>query len=59
MSEDEFKEYLSEMLEAVDALKSDTEYVLFVEKKNIKINKDKIEIFHNWDKRLMKKVFDL
>ena len=58
MSKEDFKEYLSELLEAIDTLKSDTEYMLYVENKDINTNKDKIDIFYKWNKRL-NKIFDL
>ncbi len=58
MSKDDFKEYMSELLEAVDNLKSDTEYMLYVENNNVTCNKEKIDVFYKWNKRLIK-IFDL
>lgn len=34
--------------------KSNTNYVLFVERMNVKLNKEKVNIFHNFDKLMMK-----
>lgn len=58
MSKDDFKEYFSELLEAIDTLKSDAEYMLFVENNDVKNNKEKIDVFYKWNKRLIK-IFDL
>ena len=58
MSKDDFKEYLSEMLEVIDTLKSDSEYMLFVENKDVKINKEKVDVFYKWNRKLIK-IFDL
>lgn len=58
MSNDDFKEYFSELLEAIDTLKSDAEYMLFVENTDVKNNKEKIDVFYKWNKRLIK-IFDL
>ena len=58
MTKDDFKEYFSELLEAIDTLKSDTEYMLFVENNDVKNNKEKIDVFYKWNKRLIK-IFDL
>lgn len=48
-----YKEGVSDLLQMVQDLKSDTDYFLFVEKENIENNKSKIQVFHNLDKRLM------
>ena len=54
MPQDVFKEKTSEMLQMLQDLKSDTDYVLLVEKQNIEENKKKIRVFHNLDEKLVK-----
>lgn len=54
MSNVVFKEYVSEYMQTVEDFKSDTNYVLFVERMNVVMNKEKLNIFHNFDKELMK-----
>lgn len=49
-----FKEKTSELLQMLQDLKSDTDYVLLVEKQNIEENKKKIQVFHNLDIKLAK-----
>lgn len=49
-----FKEKTSELLQMISDLKSDTDYVLFVEGKNVDENKKKIKVFHNLDNKLEK-----
>ena len=49
-----FKEKTSELLEMISDLKSDTDYVLFVEGENREENKKKINVFHNFDDKLCK-----
>lgn len=58
MPSNDFKEYFSEMLETIDTLKSDTEYMLYVERDSVDTNKDKMEVFYKWNKQLIK-VLDL
>ena len=52
MPQNIFKEKTSELLQMLQDLKSDTDYVLLVEKQNIEENKKKIHVFHNLDKKL-------
>lgn len=47
-----FKEKMSELLQMVSDLKSDTDYVLLVEEENTTENKKKINVFHNLDYKL-------
>ena len=54
MPENIFKEKTSELLQMIQDLKSDTDYVLLVEKQNIEENKKKIKVFHNLDEKLAK-----
>lgn len=54
MPQNIFKEKTSELLQMLQDLKSDTDYVLLVEKQNIEENKKKIHVFHNLDKKLAK-----
>lgn len=53
MPEELYKESINEMLQIIQDLKADTDYVLLVEKENIENNKNKIQVFHNLDKKLM------
>lgn len=53
MPNSEFKDYLNEILEAIELLKSDSEYMLFVENRDVKTNKGKVDIFYNWNKKLI------
>lgn len=48
-----YKESVNELLQVVQDLKSDTDYVLFVERENIEDNKAKLQVFHNLDKKLI------
>ena len=54
MPENVFKEKTNELLQMIQDLKSDTDYVLLVEKQNIEENKKKIKVFHNLDEKLAK-----
>lgn len=54
MPKEIFKEKSSELLQMIQDLKSDTDYVLLVEKQNIEENKKKIRVFHNLDDELVK-----
>lgn len=54
LPKEEFKEEINSILEKVDALKSDTSYLLFVEKANPETNKEKIKAFHRFDNHLVK-----
>lgn len=54
MPKDVFKEKVSELLQMLQDLKSDTDYVLLVEKQNIEENKKKVRVFHNLDDKLAK-----
>ncbi len=54
MPKDIFKEKVSELLQMLQDLKSDTDYVLLVEKQNIEENKKKVRVFHNLDDKLAK-----
>lgn len=54
MPENVFKEKTSELLQMLQDLKSDTDYMLLVEKQNIEENKKKIKVFHNLDEKLTK-----
>ena len=54
MPKDIFKEKVSELLQLLQDLKSDTDYVLLVEKQNIEENKKKVRVFHNLDDKLAK-----
>lgn len=54
MPNDIFKEKVSELLQMLQDLKSDTDYVLLVEKQNIEENKKKVRVFHNLDDKLAK-----
>lgn len=54
MPQDVFKEKVSELLQMLQDLKSDTDYVLLVEKQNIEENKKKVRVFHNLDDKLVK-----
>lgn len=49
-----FKEYVSEYMQTVEDFKSDTNNVLFIERMNVELNKEKINTFHKFDKELMK-----
>lgn len=49
-----FKEKISELLQMISDLKSDTDYVLLVEGENVEENKKKINVFHNLDTKLVK-----
>ena len=48
-----YKEKISELLQMIQDLKSDTDYLLFVERELPEVNKNKIRVFHNMDKKLM------
>lgn len=54
MPQNIFKEKTSELLQMLQDLKSDTDYVLLVEKQNIEENKKKVRVFHNLDDKLAK-----
>ena len=45
----EYKEQLSELLQMIQDLKSDTDYVFLVENKDLEENRKKIGVFHNLD----------
>lgn len=53
MSSSDYKESVNELLQVVQDLKSDTDYLLFIEKANVEDNKAKLRVFHNLDKKLM------
>lgn len=53
-TEDDFKERINGVLQMIQDLKSDTDYVLYVEHENIEENKRKIRLFHNFDAKLAK-----
>ena len=48
-----YKESVNDLLQVVQDLKSDTDYVLFVEKENVENNKLKLQVFHHLDKKLI------
>ena len=54
MPESLYKEKTSEMLQMIQDLKSDTDYVLLIENQNIEENKKKIRVFHNLDEKMAK-----
>lgn len=54
MNENEIKENISDLLELIDDFRSDTSYELFVEHSDIAKNRDKIQLFHNFDKTMIK-----
>ncbi len=54
MPKDKFKEEVSAILEIIDDLKSDTEYLLFAENNDINLNKERIGQFHRWDNELIR-----
>ena len=54
MPKEMFKEKMSELLDMVSDLKSDTDYVLLVEGENAAENRKKINVFHNLDNKLEK-----
>ena len=58
MPKDIFKEKVSELLQLLQDLKSDTDYVLLVEKQNIEENKKKVRVFHNLDDKLAKMLWE-
>ena len=49
---EDFKERVNNILQMIQDLKGDTDYVLYVEKQNIAENKKKIQLFHNFDVKL-------
>ena len=54
LKEDEFKEELDSILKHLEEVKGDLDYFLFVEKANTKENKEKMQVLHAFDKRLVK-----
>ena len=54
MSPSEVKENISDFLMMTDDFRSDVSYKLFVEHSEIDKNKEKIQLFHNFDKTMMK-----
>ena len=54
MPENIFKEKFSELLQMLQDLKSDTDYVMLVENQNVEENTKKIKVFHNLDDKLAK-----
>lgn len=53
-SEDDYKERINGVLQMIQDLKSDIDYVLYVERDNLEENKRKINLFHNFDTKLAK-----
>lgn len=53
LTEEELKEEISDLLSMISDFKSDTDYVLFVEKQNIEENKNKLLLFHNFYKKMV------
>ena len=54
MNEADVKENISDLLALIDDFRSDTSYELFVERSIVAGNKDKIQLFHNFDQTMMK-----
>ena len=54
LKEDDFKEELDSILKHLEEVKGDLDYFLFVEKANTKENKEKMQVLHAFDKRLVK-----
>ena len=52
MSKKEFTEYLDSTLKLTSDLRSDTEFMLLVEKENVEQAKEKLKVFNNWTVRL-------
>jgi len=52
MSKKEFTEYLDSTLKLTSDLRSDTEFMLLVEKENVEQAKEKLKVFNNWTGRL-------
>lgn len=53
-SESDYKERINKVLQMIQDLKSDTDYVLYVEREDVEKNKRKINLFHNFDTQLAK-----
>lgn len=58
MSKQEFEEFLDSNLRLASDLRSDVEFMLLVEKKDIEQAKGKIKVFNNWTNRLATLVVD-
>ena len=54
LTDDEFKEQLDNILKSMNTLKADLDYYYFVEREDIKNNKEKMTAFHKFDTHLSK-----
>ncbi len=54
LTDDEFKEQLDNILKSMNTLKADLDYYYFVEREDIKNNREKMTAFHKFDTHLSK-----